>query len=419
MLAFGHLLACPKSHSRQGNSMLRSARRTSLTILAACLLGGAATGCSSSGNGTDNSAKGPYIWGVATALSGPLQIYGRTVQQGVLAYADAINKSGGIDGHQIKVVSRDTQEDAATTRIQVTQLATSDKATLVFGGVLSTNCQGASTTLARFKVPIICLETPTNILNPPQKYVFLASYEPVTQAEPLVSFAKQVSHKTNPRIAILSDIADTNTELTNKIRSLTGPDGFSIVTSQQVDVTAPEMSAQTTLALAKSPDVIIANTTSPQAQSIVSTLSQQGKASLPVLYTAGDFNFTLTGQIKSPNFYMFTTFKFADPSSTEAGVKKFSDAMRAQLGGTITKEKLNDGSTPVMYIAATGAGAAERACGFPCSGEQLASHLEKVNIDLPGLAQFGYTSRSHVPASQYSVFATQNGQLKLIKTYTS
>src|SRR5437868_13593460 len=55
--------------------------------------------------------KNPILIGYLPALTGPSSSTGVGINRGVQMAVDEINKAGGVDGHQLEVISRDTQSE--------------------------------------------------------------------------------------------------------------------------------------------------------------------------------------------------------------------------------------------------------------------------------------------------------------------
>jgi len=91
-----------------------TARTTCVRLAAAGVALGLAVGvaaCGSSGSssgGTSAAAKGTIVFGQTVPQSGPAALYSESTD-GVQAYFASINASGGVDGHQLKLVAVDDQ----------------------------------------------------------------------------------------------------------------------------------------------------------------------------------------------------------------------------------------------------------------------------------------------------------------------
>ncbi len=98
-------------------------------LLAGC--GGAASG--SQGNGASASSKAPITIGVFGPLSGSLAVAGQHQLDGATYAADLINAKGGADGHQIRIVSGDTQGVPADATSVVNRFIYQDHVTALLG----------------------------------------------------------------------------------------------------------------------------------------------------------------------------------------------------------------------------------------------------------------------------------------------
>jgi branched-chain amino acid transport system substrate-binding protein len=89
-------------------------------------------GSSSSGNAAD-SGSGPIKLGVIVPLSGPAGPNGRDVLDAITVKADLINKTGGVRGRQLAIVSKDDKSDPATGVSAATALV-NEGVSVVMGG---------------------------------------------------------------------------------------------------------------------------------------------------------------------------------------------------------------------------------------------------------------------------------------------
>jgi ABC-type branched-subunit amino acid transport system substrate-binding protein len=97
----------------------------------AVLLAGVAAGCSSGGGGS--SASSPIIVCIDGAESGSFSSLAIDAGYGATAWADMVNKSGGILGHQVKIVIANNASDPATAAAAVRKCVQQDHANFIFG----------------------------------------------------------------------------------------------------------------------------------------------------------------------------------------------------------------------------------------------------------------------------------------------
>jgi len=113
---------------------------------------------------------------VMAPLSGPYAAEGKSYVNNVLMAADEINKLGGINGKQIKVIRRDTKTNPDVARERLTMLLSTTKIDFICGG-LSGAVEVAMGELAeREGIPtLISTEYYHGVFPIPYKYIFFGS----------------------------------------------------------------------------------------------------------------------------------------------------------------------------------------------------------------------------------------------------
>lgn len=111
--------------------------------------------------------------GQSAALSGPAEELGKEMKSGAEAYFDAINKSGGINGRKIKLISLDDGYEPDKAAANTKKLITEDKVLALFGFVGTPTSNAALPIFTEAKVPFIGAFTGAQSLREPfNRYVF-------------------------------------------------------------------------------------------------------------------------------------------------------------------------------------------------------------------------------------------------------
>ncbi len=111
--------------------------------------------------------------GQSAALSGPAQELGKEMKSGAEAYFDVINKSGGINGRKIKLVSIDDGYEPEKAAANTKKLINDDKVLALFGYVGTPTSNASLPILTEAKVPFIGAFTGAQSLREPfNRYVF-------------------------------------------------------------------------------------------------------------------------------------------------------------------------------------------------------------------------------------------------------
>ncbi len=111
--------------------------------------------------------------GQSAALSGPAQELGKEMKSGAEAYFEVINKSGGINGRKIKLVSIDDGYEPDKAAANTKKLINEDKVLALFGYVGTPTSNASLPILTEAKVPFIGAFTGAQSLREPfNRYVF-------------------------------------------------------------------------------------------------------------------------------------------------------------------------------------------------------------------------------------------------------
>ena len=85
------------------------------------------------GGGGGASASSPITICEIAATSGPFSALGTDDELGATAWAAMVNKAGGVQGHQVKLVQENDASDPATAAALVHKCVTQDHANFIFG----------------------------------------------------------------------------------------------------------------------------------------------------------------------------------------------------------------------------------------------------------------------------------------------
>lgn len=148
-------------------------RSISKAIAGVALAAVLVAGCSSEGSdsstttkaetdtGTGTGTKEDIVIGLSVEETGPNAAVQSASGEGMKAAVEYINDNGGIDGRQIKIISKDTGGDVAKTVLNVQEMA-SEGAVAVVGPQTGGACQGVQPTLAEEGIAGVCV-TPADL----------------------------------------------------------------------------------------------------------------------------------------------------------------------------------------------------------------------------------------------------------------
>jgi len=145
--------------------------------------------CERRGAGPGNNTTGAILIGFYGDLSGRTSNFGQSTKNGVLMITDEINKSGGINGRQIQLISEDDEgrpEKAATV---VTKLIDQDRVIALIGENTSGNTLAAAPKAQSSHVPMISPSSTAPSVTQVGDYIFRVCFIDPFQGEVMAKFA--------------------------------------------------------------------------------------------------------------------------------------------------------------------------------------------------------------------------------------
>jgi branched-chain amino acid transport system substrate-binding protein len=374
-------------------------RRLWAGSIALSLLALALAACGSSNSSTAASAaKGPYDIGFTSGLTGQFGAVGQGVRNGAEAYFDAVNASGGVNGHKINFTALDDALDPNRGVANMIQLVTQDHDIAVIGFHDSVVADAVAPYAAKYKVPMIAATVDQTLVQPPLPYVYAVTVQTADYAGSEVAMAQQLmkNHSGPVKVAILtsSDSAG-NQQWANDVDSISKSLGWDVVDDLIAPQDAPNAAPEVAKVIAAKPDVFItALGNDPWEISAIQQMQQAG-ATFPLInYDFASWNALQT--LHSKSLYDVAAIAYGSSSATPQFI---ADATKANVSPNAIY--VNKGYLEAMIIVA-----ALKGCGYPCTGEQLETQLNKVNISTGGMIQGGihYSPTNHQAVSYMAGF---------------
>lgn len=191
--------------------MNKSLKKCGSLFLASSIVVGVLAGCGTkekSEGAAEDSGKEIKI-GMNLELSGPVASYGSGIEKGANLAIEEINKAGGIDGKQIKVIKVDNKSESSEATAAAIKLATRDKVVAQIGSVTSGNTLASVQVANKYKMPMVgpsatspsvTVDDKTNKVN---DYVFRTCFIDPFQGKIAANFAVDTLKEKN--VAIFSD----------------------------------------------------------------------------------------------------------------------------------------------------------------------------------------------------------------------
>jgi len=194
--------------------------------------------------------------GWLSSLTGPLSSAAIAENQGVQLAVEEINKSGGILGRQIELLTRDTAGDPTKAVNFAQQLAFSDKVQFVIGPVNSGEALATTPILARAGVPNIVIGALDELVDP-AKYprAFRAINTNLQWISTANNYATGTLKKT--KVAIIADTSGYGTASARSAEQLLDKAGVKPVYVVLVDPNKTDLSDEMNKAKAAGADVVM------------------------------------------------------------------------------------------------------------------------------------------------------------------
>jgi branched-chain amino acid transport system substrate-binding protein len=194
--------------------------------------------------------------GWLSSLTGPLSSAAVAENQGVQFAVDEINKSGGILGKQIELLTRDTAGDPTKAVNFAQQLAFSDKVQFVIGPVNSGEGLATTPILARAGVPSIVIGS-IDELTDATKYP--RAFRVINTNRQWISTANDYAVGTlkKTKIAIIADTSGYGTASAKTAQEMLDKAGIKPVYSVLVDPNKTDLTDEMTKARAAGADVVM------------------------------------------------------------------------------------------------------------------------------------------------------------------
>jgi branched-chain amino acid transport system substrate-binding protein len=279
----------------------------------AVLVAGLAAGCSSSGGGSAAS-NAPHTICEIAATSGPFAQLGTNDELGATAWADMVNKAGGVLGHKITLVPENDASDPATAAGLVRKCVTQVHANFIFGP--------EETATASAAVPIanqlqeVTLGWQSGWAGQGISSANLQSYSfpgigNVFFADDLATVTQLIVPRHYTRVAVIEDNAPGGLGNTQYMQSLASQNGYSVVASQITNPGATDDTPQALNLLKANPQIIVLGLIpGPDTITFIKAVRAQNPT-IPISECSGCATSTFVNAVGGPsamqNVYMIGT----------------------------------------------------------------------------------------------------------------
>jgi ABC-type branched-subunit amino acid transport system substrate-binding protein len=194
--------------------------------------------------------------GETAPFSGPVAVAG-AIGQASLAYFAAVNKAGGINGRQVKLLSLDDGYSPPKTVEATRRLVEDDNVLMLFGSVGTPTNAAVEKYLNLKKVPQLFISTGASRFRDPKNFPWTMAFAPGYAAEGKAMARYVLETVAAPKIAVLYQDDDLGKDFRAGFRSGLGDKADTLIVSEQTfEVADPSVESQMVAAKASGANVL-------------------------------------------------------------------------------------------------------------------------------------------------------------------
>lgn len=386
-------------------------KKASSVALAAMIAAMLTAGCGGGGGEKKAADTGKEIVvGVNAEQTGNVANYGKSMLSGFELAVEELNKAGGIDGKQVKVVTADNKSEPSESGNAATKLVTQNKVVAVIGPATSGCVAAEEPVLTANKIPLIapCATAPGITLTKDGKtkqFVFRACFIDPYQGDIMAQFAaKDLKVK---KVAILHDSSsDYSKGLAEVFTKVFKDNGGTITTDEAFLAKDVDFKASLTKIKATNPEAIYIPGYYEEVAKIIKQAREIG-LNVPLLGCDGWDSpklVEIAGKEATNKCYFSNAYTAEDK---DPGVQKFISAYKAKFNkvpDVFALEGYNAGL--VLFNALKTANSTD--------GTKIAEALAKTKDLQVANGKFSYDEK-HNPVTTALVIELKNGVQTLNK----
>jgi ABC-type branched-subunit amino acid transport system substrate-binding protein len=351
------------------------------------LAAGAATAQQYSPGASDTEIK----LGQTVPFSGPVSVAG-VVGHASLAYFDAVNKAGGINGRQVKFIALDDGYSPPKTVEATRRLVEDDNVLMMYGSVGTPTNAAVEKYLNVKKVPQLFITTGASRFRDPKASPWTMAFMPGYVQEGRAMARYVLEAVASPKIAVLYQNDDLGKDFRAGFRSGLGDKADTLIVSEQTfEVADPTVDSQLIAAKVSGANVFYFAGTQKAGAEQIRGVRKLGWTPLHLVCSiaSGVEGVLKPAGLENAEGLMSTAYSkdpFDPAWADDADVKAFLDWEKANL----TQGNPRDSGVVVGYIASFLAAHVLEKAGSNLTRENVlnvATHLENLRVPmlLPGI----------------------------------
>jgi branched-chain amino acid transport system substrate-binding protein len=362
-----------------------------LTICA-CGPSAGPAGTTGQGQASPTAPLETYVVAISADATGSLKANGVPTKAAFQAYFDYVNANGGLNGHQVKVVTADDQNLAPIGIANLKQFAEQDHALLTAWASESIPIAGAEPFLDQYQIPAIAPFPPSASLFPtPHKWTFSLNVPTAVTPVGQVAAISTIFLKGAPgKVALMRVSTPAIDDFAAAFKKAAPAKNVTVVADETFVLTASDFSAQAGAVLRAAPDAVLI---SGAPQTTIGTLDaiRVRNPTIPILGQLTNYQ-QMTDR-NDPNM-IWVDNNHWDYTSTSEGMKTYLAVAKV---ANVDAATYDNGNYKVGYLEAVAAGEALKKCGVGCTPVKVQQILEGLTIDFKGLTpNMSFSATNHI-----------------------
>ncbi len=284
------------------NAGRRLGRSLWCAVGGAVLVGGLVAGVGTAADASVSSSS-PLVICEIVATSGPFSQLGTTDALGVTAWADHVNKTGGVLGHKVKIVEENDASDPATAAALVRKCVTQVHANFIFGPEETATVAAAvpiSNDLHEIMLSMGSGWSGQGISNANLHSDAFPGVGNVFFADDLATITQLIVPRHYTRVAVIEDNAPGGLGNTQYMQSLASKYHYKVVASQIVNPGATDDTPQVLNLLKAKPQIIVLGLVpGPDTITFLKAVRAQNPT-IPISECSGCANTTFVNAVGGP-----------------------------------------------------------------------------------------------------------------------
>jgi branched-chain amino acid transport system substrate-binding protein len=238
------------------------------------------------------------------------------ISKGYEAYFKYANAQGGVQGKQVKIITKDDQYDSGKTKTNTQELTQQDKVFAMFNVVGTPNNLAIRDDLGEACIPNLYVATGSQLWGDTAKYPWLIGSIPSYATESAVFADYLKANKPDAKVAILAQNDDFGDGYTVAFKKAIEGTNITVVDEQKYNTSDPDVKSQITTMSQSGADTALLAATALKCPQALNAVKESGWT--PTTYISGTCtSATIVGLAKDANQGVLSSIYLKDPVDPE------------------------------------------------------------------------------------------------------